>query len=49
MPDRNPAAAALAPQRLIERVVALDEAAARLPGFDRASPAGMTVIDPLHG
>ena len=30
---------ALAPQRLIERVVGLDEAAALPPGFDRASPA----------
>lgn len=48
-PDRNPVAAALASQRLIERVVGLDEAAALLPGFDRASPAGMTMIDPLHG
>ncbi|MEU9378812.1 hypothetical protein AB0D94_34355 [Streptomyces sp. NPDC048255] len=43
-------AAALAPQRLIERVVGLDEAAALLPGFDRASsPAGTAMIDPLHG
>ncbi|WP_222723549.1 hypothetical protein [Streptomyces sp. MS191] len=49
MPDRKPAAAALAPQRLIERVVGLDEAAALPPGFDRASPAGTTMIDPLHG
>ncbi|MFI8388595.1 hypothetical protein [Streptomyces sp. NPDC085540] len=40
MPDRNPAAAAFAPQRLIARVVGLDEAAALLPGFDRASPPG---------
>ncbi|MET9655151.1 hypothetical protein ABZZ44_33415 [Streptomyces sp. NPDC006460] len=39
--------AALAPQRLIERVVGLDEAAALLPGFDRAP--GMTMIDPLRG
>ncbi|CAM5352628.1 hypothetical protein STANM309S_03700 [Streptomyces tanashiensis] len=36
-------------QRLIERVVGLDEAAVLLPGFNRASPAGMTMIDPLHG
>ncbi|MFE2553041.1 hypothetical protein ACFXGI_31495 [Streptomyces sp. NPDC059355] len=42
-------AAALAPQRLIERVVGLDEAAALLPGSDRASPAGMAMTDPLHG
>lgn len=37
---------ALAPQRLVERVVGLEEAAALLPGFDRASVAGMTIIDP---
>ncbi len=43
------ASGALRPQRLIERVVGLDEAAALLPGFDRASPAGMTMIDPLRG
>ncbi|WP_426367449.1 hypothetical protein [Streptomyces sp. E-08] len=36
-------------QRLIDRVVGLDDAAVLLPGFDRASPAGMTMIDPLHG
>lgn len=36
-------------QRLIERGVGLDEAAVPLPGFNRASPAGMTMIDPLHG
>jgi alcohol dehydrogenase len=40
---------ALRPQRLIERVVGLDEAAALLPVFDHASPAGMTMIDPLRG
>jgi alcohol dehydrogenase len=39
----------LRPQQLIERVVGLDEVAALLPGFDRASPAGMTMIDPLRG
>jgi alcohol dehydrogenase len=43
------ATGALRPQRLIERVVGLDEAAALLPGFDQASPAGMTMIDPLRG
>jgi alcohol dehydrogenase len=43
------ASGALRPQRLIERVVGLDEAAALLPGFDHASPAGMTMIDPLRG
>uniref|UniRef100_A0AAU2JYJ7 Uncharacterized protein n=1 Tax=Streptomyces sp. NBC_00049 TaxID=2903617 RepID=A0AAU2JYJ7_9ACTN len=42
-------AAAPAPQGLIERVVGLDESAALLPGSDRASPAGMTMNDPLHG
>jgi alcohol dehydrogenase len=36
----------LRPQDLIERVVGLSEAAALLPTFDTASPAGMTVIDP---
>jgi alcohol dehydrogenase len=36
----------LRPQDLIERVIGLEEAAALLPAFDRASPAGMTVIDP---
>jgi alcohol dehydrogenase len=36
----------LRPQALIERVISLDEAAALLPTFDLASPAGMTMIDP---
>ncbi|MGE9782534.1 alcohol dehydrogenase catalytic domain-containing protein [Janibacter sp. G368] len=36
----------LAPQRLVERVVGLEEAAALLPGFDTASVAGMTIVDP---
>jgi alcohol dehydrogenase len=36
----------LRPQDLIERVIGLDEAAALLPAFDQASPAGMTMIDP---
>jgi alcohol dehydrogenase len=36
----------LAPQRLIERTIGLEEAAALLPGFDRATVAGMTIIDP---
>jgi alcohol dehydrogenase len=36
----------LRPQNLIERVIRLDEAAALLPTFDQASPAGMTMIDP---
>ncbi|MCA0146384.1 zinc-dependent alcohol dehydrogenase family protein [Blastococcus sp. LR1] len=38
---------ALAPQKLIERVVGLEEAAALLPVFDRAVVAGITMIDPL--
>lgn len=37
---------ALHPERLIERVIDLDEAARLLPTFDRATPAGMTMIDP---
>jgi D-arabinose 1-dehydrogenase-like Zn-dependent alcohol dehydrogenase len=36
----------LQPQRLVERVIGLDEAAAMLPGFDRATVAGMTIVDP---
>ena len=40
---------ALRPDRLIERVVDLDEAARMLPTFDRAAPAGMTMIDPQRG
>jgi alcohol dehydrogenase len=38
----------LQPQRLIERTIGLDEAAALLPGFDRAVVAGMTMIDPAR-
>jgi alcohol dehydrogenase len=37
---------ALRPQQLVERTIGLAEAAALLPGFDRASVAGMTTIDP---
>ena len=37
---------ALQPQRLIERTIGLDAAAALLPVFDRATPAGITMIDP---
>ena len=37
---------ALRPQDLIERVTGLSEAAALLPAFDKASPVGMTMIDP---
>jgi alcohol dehydrogenase len=36
----------LRPQRLIERVVSLEEAAVRLPRLEHAHPAGMTMIDP---
>jgi D-arabinose 1-dehydrogenase-like Zn-dependent alcohol dehydrogenase len=36
----------LRPQQLIERVISLEEAARLLPAFDRARPAGMTMIDP---
>ena len=39
-------AGSLQPQRLIERTIGLDEAAALLPGFDQATVAGMTLIDP---
>lgn len=38
----------LQPQRLIERTIGLDEAAAILPGFDRATVAGITVVDPTR-
>ena len=36
----------LQPQRLVERTIGLDEAAALLPEFDRATVAGMTMVDP---
>jgi alcohol dehydrogenase len=36
----------LRPHELIEQVVSLDDAAALLPTFDAASPAGLTIIDP---
>ena len=39
----------LRPQELIERTISLADAAALLPTFDRATLAGMTMIDPaLH-
>jgi D-arabinose 1-dehydrogenase-like Zn-dependent alcohol dehydrogenase len=38
----------LRPDRLIERTIGLDEAAALLPEFDRATVAGMTMIDPAR-
>jgi D-arabinose 1-dehydrogenase-like Zn-dependent alcohol dehydrogenase len=37
---------ALQPQRLIERVIGLEEAATLLPRFDTATVAGMTMVDP---
>ncbi len=36
----------LEPQRLIERTIGLEEAAALLPRFDEATVAGITMIDP---
>lgn len=39
---------ALRPRRLVERTIGLDEAAALLPGFDRAVVAGMTMVDPAR-
>ncbi|NUS51623.1 MAG: alcohol dehydrogenase catalytic domain-containing protein [Nocardioidaceae bacterium] len=36
----------LHPQRLVARTIGLDEAAALLPGFDQATVAGMTIVDP---
>lgn len=36
----------LQPQRLIERTIGLEDAAALLPAFDTAAVAGMTIIDP---
>jgi D-arabinose 1-dehydrogenase-like Zn-dependent alcohol dehydrogenase len=38
----------LQPQRLIERTIGLGEAAAMLPGFDRATVAGMTIVNPAR-
>lgn len=37
---------ALRPERLVERTIGLEEAAALLPVFDRQTVAGMTMIDP---
>lgn len=39
---------ALQPQRLVERVIGLREAAPLLPEFDRAPLAGMTIVDPTR-
>lgn len=41
-------AGTLRPDRLIERTIGLDEAAALLPVFDQATLAGMTIIDPTR-
>ncbi|WP_435741810.1 zinc-dependent alcohol dehydrogenase family protein [Nocardioides sp. SYSU DS0663] len=38
----------LRPDRLVERVVGLEEVAAMLPGFDQAAVAGMTMVDPTR-
>jgi alcohol dehydrogenase len=38
----------LQPQRLIERTIGLDEAAAMLPGFDRATVTGITIVNPAR-
>jgi D-arabinose 1-dehydrogenase-like Zn-dependent alcohol dehydrogenase len=38
----------LAPQRLVERTIGLEEAATLLPRFDRATVAGMTMVDPTR-
>lgn len=38
----------LRPERLIKRTIGLAEAAALLPGFDRATGAGMTMVDPAR-
>jgi alcohol dehydrogenase len=38
----------LQPQRLVERTIGLGEAAALLPGFDTATVAGMTMVDPAR-
>jgi D-arabinose 1-dehydrogenase-like Zn-dependent alcohol dehydrogenase len=36
----------LQPSRLVERTIGLEAAAALLPGFDRATVAGLTIVDP---
>jgi D-arabinose 1-dehydrogenase-like Zn-dependent alcohol dehydrogenase len=38
----------LQPQRLVERTIGLQEAAALLPHFDQATVAGMTMVDPAR-
>lgn len=42
------ASGALEPQKLIERIIGLEEAAGMLPRFDTANVAGMTMIDPTR-
>jgi alcohol dehydrogenase len=42
------ASGALAPQDLIERVVGLGDAAQLLPAMERATPAGITIVDPAR-
>jgi alcohol dehydrogenase len=42
------ATGALEPQKLIERIIGLQEAAGMLPSFDTANVAGMTMIDPTR-
>ena len=42
------ASGALEPQKLIERIIGLEEAARMLPHFDKANVAGMTMIDPTR-
>lgn len=41
-------AGSLQPQRLVERTIGLEDAAALLPVFDRTTVAGMTMVDPTH-
>ena len=36
------------PEGLVERTIGLEEAAALLPGFDRATVAGITIVDPAR-
>lgn len=38
----------LEPQRLVERTIGLDEAAALLPRFDQTPVAGMTIVEPAR-
>lgn len=40
---------ALAPQRLVERVVGLEDAVTLLPAMADAAPSGITIIDPTRG